>query len=49
MAKQLNMPIEPDVHRRAKAAAAGAGITLQAWVELAILAQIDRERKKAAK
>ena len=45
----LNMPIDDDLHRRAKVAAASAGVSLKALVERGLelaIAEVEREQGK---
>ena len=39
----INLLIPPDLHRRAKSAAALAGVTLRAWVVGVIAAALSRQ------
>jgi predicted HicB family RNase H-like nuclease len=42
---RINYDLDPELHRRAKAAAAQQGRTLKAWIERAILAAVEQHER----
>jgi hypothetical protein len=47
--RYINVPVSDETYEAAKQASDSAGVFMRTWVERAIIAQAERDAKKAAK